>query len=76
MHVRPLSREGPLSCQTCCDTGPRFMRSRPKAVPIKPPFTTSKACRGPILTRIPTGMLKFCSTVKAVRSYSKHMMCG
>ena len=68
MHIRPLSMEGPLSCHTYSDTGPRFLRSRPKAVPIKLPFTTSKACRGPILTRIPTGMLKLCSTVKAVRS--------
>ena len=23
-HVRPLSREGSLSCRTCSDTGPRF----------------------------------------------------
>ena len=25
-----LSREGSLSCHTCCDTGPRFLRSQPK----------------------------------------------
>jgi hypothetical protein len=25
----PLSRDGPLSCYTCCDTGPRFFRSHP-----------------------------------------------
>jgi hypothetical protein len=26
----PLSREGSFSCHTCCDTGPRLIRSRPK----------------------------------------------
>ena len=26
----PLSREGSLSCLTCCDTGPQFLRSYPK----------------------------------------------
>jgi hypothetical protein len=30
----PLSREGSLSCHTCCDTGPRFFRSHPKDRPI------------------------------------------
>jgi hypothetical protein len=30
----PLSREGSLSCHTCCDTGPRFLRSHPKDRPI------------------------------------------
>jgi hypothetical protein len=32
--LRPLSREGSLSCHTCCDTGPRFFRSHPKDGPI------------------------------------------
>ena len=36
----PLSREGSLSCNTCCDTGPRFFRSHPKERPIKSPLTT------------------------------------
>jgi hypothetical protein len=27
-------RSGPLSCHTCCDTGPRFFRSHPKGRPI------------------------------------------
>ena len=36
----PLSREGSLSCHTCCDTGPRFFRSHPKDRPIQSPFTT------------------------------------
>jgi hypothetical protein len=31
----PLSREGSLSCLTCCDTGPRFFRSYPKDRPIQ-----------------------------------------
>ena len=25
-----MSREGSLSCHSCCDTGPRFLRSHPK----------------------------------------------
>jgi hypothetical protein len=36
----PLSREGSLSCHTCCDTGPRFFWSRPKERPIHSPLTT------------------------------------
>jgi hypothetical protein len=35
-----LSREGSLSCHTCCDTGPRFFRSHPKDRPIQSPLTT------------------------------------
>jgi hypothetical protein len=36
----PLSREGSLSCHTCCETGPRFFRSHPKDLPIQLPLTT------------------------------------
>ena len=36
----PLSREGSLSCRTCCDTGPRFFRSHPKDRPIQSPLTS------------------------------------
>jgi hypothetical protein len=36
----PLSREGSLSCHTCCDTGPHFFRSHPKDRPIQSPLTT------------------------------------
>ena len=32
----PLSREGSLSCHTCCDTGPRFIRSHPKDRNLRP----------------------------------------
>jgi hypothetical protein len=32
-HLGPLSREGSLSCHTCCDTGPLFFRSHPKNHP-------------------------------------------
>jgi hypothetical protein len=39
---RPLSREGSLSCHTCCDTGPQFFRSHPKDSPILSPLTTHK----------------------------------
>jgi hypothetical protein len=33
-------REGPLSCHTYFDTGPRIFRSHPKDRPIKSPLTT------------------------------------
>jgi hypothetical protein len=36
----PLSREGSLSCYTCCDTGLQFFRSHPKDRPIQSPLTT------------------------------------
>ena len=38
-----LNREGSLSCVTCSDTGPRFLRSRPKDRLRKPLCTTNKA---------------------------------
>jgi hypothetical protein len=38
----PLSREGSLSCHTCCETGPQFLRSHPKVSPIQSPLTTHK----------------------------------
>jgi hypothetical protein len=37
-----LSREGSLSCHTCCDTGPRFFRSHPKDRHIQSLFKTQK----------------------------------
>jgi hypothetical protein len=43
MHGRrsgPLSREGSLSCHTCCDMGPRFFLFHPKDSPIQSPLTT------------------------------------
>jgi hypothetical protein len=40
--LRALSREGSLSCHTCCDTGPRFFRFHPKDRPIQSPLTTHK----------------------------------
>jgi hypothetical protein len=36
----PLSKEGSLSCHTCCDRRPRFIRSHPKDQPIQSPLTT------------------------------------
>jgi hypothetical protein len=57
----PLSREGSLSCHTCCDTGPQFFRSHPKVHPIQSPLATRMGMRGgPILTRILTGDHTFC----------------
>jgi hypothetical protein len=38
----PLSREGCLSCHTCCDTGLRFFRSHTKDRLIQSPLTTHK----------------------------------
>ena len=38
--MRPLSREGSLSCRTCFDTGPRFTHSHPKECVVKSTFTT------------------------------------
>jgi hypothetical protein len=52
---RPLSREGSLSCHTCCDMGPRFFRSHPKDVPFSRPLWHAWDCGGPILTRILMG---------------------
>ena len=41
----PLSREGSLSCHTCCDTGPRFFRSHPKDRHNQSPLTTRMGMR-------------------------------
>jgi hypothetical protein len=38
----PLSREGSLSCHTCCDTGLRLFRSHPKDRSIQSPLMTHK----------------------------------
>jgi hypothetical protein len=37
-HSGPLSREGSLSCHTCCDTGSWFFQSNPKDHPIQSPL--------------------------------------
>jgi hypothetical protein len=39
---RSLSREGSLSCHTCCDTEPRFSRPYPKDCSILSLLTTHK----------------------------------
>ena len=41
-HSGPLSREGSLSCHTCCDTGPRVFRSQTNDRSIQSPLTTRK----------------------------------
>jgi hypothetical protein len=48
----PLSREGSLSCHTCCDKGPRFFRSHPKDHPFSRLLRHTRGCGGSILTRI------------------------
>jgi hypothetical protein len=47
---RPLSREGSLSCHTCCDTGPQPFRSHSKDRPIQLPLMTRKVILIQILT--------------------------
>jgi hypothetical protein len=47
-----FSREGSLSCHTCCDMGPRFFSSHPK---------DAWGCREPILTPSLTGSLSWSS---------------
>jgi hypothetical protein len=42
----PLSREGSLSCHTCCDTGPRFFRSHPKDRPFSRLLRHTRGCGG------------------------------
>ena len=37
-HLRPWSREGSLSCHTCCDTGPRVVRSLLSSASNQSPF--------------------------------------
>ena len=45
-HSGHLSREGCLLCHTCCDTGPRFLRSHPNDQPFQSPLTTRKGMQG------------------------------
>ena len=52
-ELGPVRGEGSLSCQTCCDMGPRFSRSHLKDPP--PLKSTDKGYWGPNLTRIPFG---------------------
>jgi hypothetical protein len=40
--IGPLSREGSLSCHTCCDTGPRFFLSHLNDCLIQSPPSTHK----------------------------------
>jgi hypothetical protein len=46
-HFWPLSREGSLSCHTCCDTGPRVFQSHSRDRAIQPLLTT---CKGMLRT--------------------------
>jgi hypothetical protein len=52
----PMSREGSLSCHTCCNMGPRITRPHQKDQNwqnfIQSPLVTHKGCGGYILTRI------------------------
>jgi hypothetical protein len=51
-----LSREGSLSYQTCCDTGPRFIRFHLQDRPFSRLLRHTMGCGGSILTRILTGL--------------------
>jgi hypothetical protein len=42
LYSAPLSREGALSCHTCCDTGLSFFRCHSNDRPIPSPFMTHK----------------------------------
>jgi hypothetical protein len=59
----PLSREGFLSCHTCCDTGPRFFRSHPKDHPIQSPLTKRKGMRRTYSNPDPHGGIYFNCTL-------------
>ena len=54
-HLRPLSREGSLSCHTCCDTGLGFYGLIRRTAPFSRLLRQARGYWGPILTRIPTG---------------------
>jgi hypothetical protein len=45
-----------LSSHTCCNTGPQFVRFHPKDRPIQSLQRHAWGCRGPVLTRILTGI--------------------
>jgi hypothetical protein len=47
--IMPLSRKGPLSCHTCCDTGPWYFLSHPKYCLIQ---QHTRGCRGRVLNRV------------------------
>jgi hypothetical protein len=56
-----LSREGSLSCHTCCDTGLSFSGLIWRTAPFSHPLMTRTGCRGPILTQILTGVMMWSS---------------
>ena len=62
----PLSREGTLSCHTCCDTGPRFSILIQRTGPFSRLLRHTRGCWGLIITRILTGLIQ--QMVKAVRN--------
>ena len=51
-HLRPLSREGSLSCHTRCNSEPRVLQSPPKDRFASAPSVSSNSQRGPVLIRI------------------------
>jgi hypothetical protein len=59
----PLSREGSLSCHTCCDTGPRFFRLHPKDRPIQSPLTTYKGVWRTYSNADPNGSLEILKNI-------------
>jgi hypothetical protein len=56
-HSEPLSREGSLSCHTCCDTGPRFCGLIQRTAPFSRLLRHSWGCRWSILTRALRGFI-------------------
>jgi hypothetical protein len=54
----PLSREGSLSCHTCCNTGPQFFSGLIRRIKFSRLLRHTRGCGGSILTRILTGLAK------------------
>jgi hypothetical protein len=63
---KPLSREGSLSCHTCCDTGPQFFWSHSK-VSFSRLLRHTQGCGESILIRILMGI----TTCIYIRYYKK-----
>ena len=71
----PLRRGGgggSVSCHTCCDTRPRFLRSHAKNRPIACSFTISKEYQGIFLPDSLEGIANYCNFTITNRLYIVH----
>jgi hypothetical protein len=71
-----LSREGSLSCNTYCDTGPRFFRSHPKDRSNQSPLTTHMGMRRTYSNPDPHGCTVIVRTVRINNSTRDHRECN